>query len=118
MSLFTLFGISNAYAATAAPAPSTTGGLISFLPMILIFVLFIFLMMRPQMKRAKEHRALISALSLGDEVLTTGGMLGKISKLQDNFVVLSLGKELDIMLQKNAIAQVLPKGTMDSLHSN
>ena len=115
MSLLTLLGVSSAYAASPAAAPTATGSLLSFLPMILIFVLFIFFMMRPQMKRAKEHRALISNLAVGDEVVTAGGMLGKVSRLQDNFVQIAVGKEVDIMLQKNSISQVLPKGTIDSI---
>ena len=71
--------------------------------------------MRPQMKRAKEHRALISSLATGDEVVTAGGMLATVTKLQDNFVVLAVGKDMEIILQRNSISQVLPKGTIDSI---
>jgi preprotein translocase subunit YajC len=115
MSILDLFGITNAYAAGTAAAPTTAGSLLSFLPMLLVFVVLIFFMMRPQMKRAKEHRALISALAVNDEVITAGGMLGTVAKLFDNFVVLKISNDVEITLQRNSISQVLPKGTIDSI---
>ena len=80
------FLISNAYAQDAA----STGGLMGFLPLILIFVVFYFMLIRPQMKRAKDHRNMVSSLSKGDEVVTNGGILGKITDLGDSFVTLQL----------------------------
>jgi preprotein translocase subunit YajC len=104
------FLISSAYAQDAAPQ----GGLIGFLPLILIFVVFYFMLIRPQMKRAKEHRRLISELAKGDEVVTNGGLLGKITKLSDSFVTVQLAENVSIKLQRHAVANVMPKGTIDS----
>ncbi|MFT5373143.1 MAG: preprotein translocase subunit YajC [Lysobacterales bacterium] len=104
------FLISNAYAQDAA----SQGGLMGFLPLILIFVVFYFMLIRPQMKRAKEHRQLVAALSKGDEVVTTGGLLGKISDLSDSFVTLQLSDGVNVKVQRHAIANVMPKGTFNS----
>lgn len=109
------FFISNANA-DAAAAPAQQGGGFSLLIMTGIFILFMyFVMWRPQSKRAKEHRNLISALAKGDEVVTAGGMIGKISKVSDAYVVLSLADNVEIALQKSSIANVLPKGTLKSI---
>jgi preprotein translocase subunit YajC len=105
------FLIANAYAQDAAAQP---GALAQFLPLILIFVVFYFLLIRPQMKRAKEHKQLVAGLSKGDEVVTNGGMLGKIAELNDSFVTLELAEGVHIKLQRHAIASVMPKGTMKS----
>jgi len=102
------FLIANAYAQDVA-APST---LAQFLPLILIFVVFYFLLIRPQMKRAKEHKQLVSGLNKGDEVVTNGGMLGKIADLNDSFVTLELAEGVQIKIQRHAIASVMPKGTL------
>lgn len=113
MSILNLIGISDAMAANAAPP---NGGLASFLPMLLVFIVgAYFLMIRPQSKRAKAHRKLLSDLSKGDEVITVGGVLGKVSKLGDEFVALTVSDNVDINVQKAAIANVLPKGTMKTL---
>lgn len=115
MSILSIIGIQDAFAQTSTTA-SPEGGLWSMLPMLVIFILvFYFLLIRPQSKRAKEHRKLIDNLQKGDEVLTSGGMLGKINKLEDDFIVLSVADNLDITIQKTAIAAVLPKGTMKSV---
>ncbi|EKD76901.1 MAG: preprotein translocase, YajC subunit [uncultured bacterium] len=118
MSLLSLLGISTAYAATA-PATSTTtpeSGFLSVLPMLVIFIaVFYFLLIRPQSKRAKEQRQLLESLAVGDEVLTTGGIIGRLTKLRDGYVVLVVGKDVEMTFQKGAIASVLPKGTMDSI---
>ena len=113
MSLLSLFGIGTAYAA----GPSTTeGSLMSMLPMLLIFVaVFYFLLIRPQQKRAKEQRELISSLSQGDEVVTNGGVLGTINKMSDDFVVLTIAENVNITLQKGSIGKTLPKGTIESI---
>jgi len=104
------FFISNAYAQDTA----ATGGLMSFLPLIVIFAVFYFMLIRPQMKRAKEHKQLVSQLSKGDEVITNGGLLGKITDVSDSFVTLELADNLQIKLQRSAVANVMPKGTIKS----
>ena len=104
------FFIASAYAQDAAPQSS----LLSFLPLIVIFVVFYFLLIRPQMKRAKEHKALVTQLANGDEVVTTGGMLGKITNVGDSFVTIELAENVKVKLQKHAVASVMPKGTIKS----
>jgi preprotein translocase subunit YajC len=104
------FLISSAWAQDAAP----TGGLMGFLPLILIFVVFYFMLIRPQMKRAKEHRKLVSELGKGDEVVTNGGILGKITDLSDSFITLELADNVKIKVQRSAVATVMPKGTINS----
>ena len=115
MSLLNLLGIGTAYASTAEPAKAAGGSFLTLLPMLLIFAVLIFFMMRPQMKRAKEHRKLMESITVGDEVVTAGGIVGRVSKMRDNFVVLNLSKDNEIVLQKSSIANVLPKGTIDSI---
>lgn len=115
MSLLTLLGVSTAYGASSAPAPTSGGSPFGLFIMIAIAIGAFFLMMRPQMKRAKEHRALVSSLAAGDEVVTAGGILAKVAKLHDNFVVLTVGKDTEIVLQRNSISQVVPKGTIESI---
>ena len=105
------FLIASAYAQDAAPQG---GGLMGFLPLILIFVVFYFMLIRPQMKRAKEHRQMVSALAKGDEVVTNGGLLGKITDISDSFVTLELSDNVEIKLQRHAVASVMPKGTIKS----
>ena len=104
------FLISSAYAQSG----SSEGGLMGFLPLILIFVVFYFMLIRPQMKRSKEHKTMVSTLSKGDEVVTTGGVLGKITKLSDSFVTLQLAENVSVKVQRHAISNVMPKGTIDS----
>jgi preprotein translocase subunit YajC len=104
------FFISNAYAQDA----TAQGGLMSFLPLIVIFAVFYFMLIRPQMKRAKEHKQLVSQLSKGDEVITNGGLLGKITEVSESFVTLELADNLRIKLQRQAVANVMPKGTIES----
>jgi len=105
------FFISNAYAQAQDAAP---GGLMSFLPLIVIFAVFYFMLIRPQMKRAKEHKQLVSQLAKGDEVITNGGLLGKITDVSDSFVTLELADNIKIKLQRQAVANVMPKGTIKS----
>ena len=104
------FLISSAWAQDAAPQ----GGLMGFLPLILIFVVFYFMLIRPQMKRAKEHRKMVSELGKGDEVVTNGGILGKITDLSESFVTLELADNVSIKVQRHAVATVMPKGTINS----
>ena len=106
--------ISNAYAQTAGAA-GPLGGLMEFLPIILMFGVLYFLMIRPQMKKAKEHKALIAALAKGDEVVTQGGIAGRIAKVNDDFVAVEVAEKVEIQVQKSAVALVLPKGTLKNL---
>ena len=103
------FFISNAYAQDAAQG-SLTGML---LPMLVIFGAFYFLLIRPQQKRQKEHTALVSALSKGDEVLTAGGIFGTISEVTDHYILLKISDNVEIKMQKSTVTQVLPKGHID-----
>ena len=99
-----------------APGGGTAGG--GFESMILIVLMFgvlYFLMIRPQMKRAKEHKTLIDALQKGDEVVTTGGVLGRISKINENYVTLEVADKVEIQLQRPAVQLVLPKGTIKNI---
>lgn len=105
--------ISNAYAQAAGGDP--TGGLMGLLPLILMFVVLWFLMIRPQMKRAKEHKAMVEALSKGDEVVTGGGIAGRVTEVGDSFVQLEIANNTVVAVQKQAVATVLPKGTLKSL---
>ena len=106
--------ISTAHAQTAA-ATDPTGGFMQLLPIILMFVVLYFLMIRPQMKRAKEHKALIEALAKGDEVVTGGGIAGRITRVSDNFIALQVAEGVEINVQKQAVTLVLPKGTLREL---
>jgi preprotein translocase subunit YajC len=104
------FFIASAYAQDAAQS----GGLMQFLPLIIIFIIFYFLLIRPQMKRSKEHRKLVSELANGDEVVTNGGLLGRITHVGESFVTIEVADQVEIKLQKQAVASVVPKGTVKS----
>jgi preprotein translocase subunit YajC len=88
------------------------GSMLDLLPLGILFIVMYFLMIRPQQKRAKEHRELVGGLKKGDEVVTTGGLLGKIVEAGDNFVTLDMGKNTEIKVQRQAVASVMPKGTI------
>ncbi|MDP2828219.1 MAG: preprotein translocase subunit YajC [Sulfuricellaceae bacterium] len=105
--------ISNAYAAD--PAQDPTGGLMQFLPLVVIFILFYFMLIRPQMKRGKEQKNMLEALQKGDEVVTTGGLLGKVVKVNDNYISVEIAENTIINVQKQAIINLLPKGTIKAL---
>jgi len=107
--------ISLAHAQTAGAAADPTGGFMQLLPMILMFVVLWFLMIRPQMKKAKEHKALLAALQKGDEVVTGGGVVGRITKVDDAYVTVEIAQGVEVVVQKPAIGIVLPKGTLKSL---
>lgn len=109
--------ISNAYAQSASPldALGLSGNLTSFLPLILMFVAMYFLMIRPQQKRAKEQKAMMEALAKGDEVVTAGGVLGKVTKVADLYVTIEISSGAEMTLQKNSITMLLPKGTLKAL---
>ncbi len=111
--------ISQAFA-QAAPAAATSdgpfggalGGIGGMLPLLLMFAVLYFVMIRPQMKRQKEHKAMIDALAKGDEVVTSGGVLGKVSKMGDTFVGVEIANGVEIQIQRSAVVQVMPKGTI------
>ena len=108
--------ISEAFA-QAAPAPTAAadspfGSLGTMLPLVLMFVVLYFVMIRPQMKRQKEAKAMIDALAKGDEVVTSGGLLGKITKIGETFIGVEIAAGTEIQVQRTAIVQVLPKGTV------
>jgi len=102
--------ISSAYAQAAGGDASST--LVSLLPLVLMFVVLYFVMIRPQMKRQKEHKAMVEALAKGDEVVTAGGLLGKVSKVGDTYLGVELADGVEVQLQRTAVVQVLPKGTL------
>lgn len=104
--------ISNAYAAAPGGAMS---GLMQFVPIILMFVVLYFLMIRPQMKRQKEHKAMIEAVTRGDEVVTSGGVLGKVNKVSDVYLSIEVQDGTELIIQKSAVTTLLPKGTIKSL---
>ena len=103
--------ISPAFAQTAAGG-DTTSTLMNMLPMVLMFVVLYFVMIRPQMRKQKEHKARVEALAKGDEVVTAGGMLGRVSKIGDSFIGVEIANGVEIQLQRSAVVQVLPKGTI------
>ena len=108
--------ISSAFAQTA-PAAASAGGdmqssLMSMLPLLLMFVVLYFVMIRPQMKKQKEHKAMIDALAKGDEIVTAGGFLGKVSKLGDGYLNVEIANGVEVQMQRSAVIQVLPKGSM------
>ena len=108
--------ISSAFAQTA-PAAAAAGGdmqstLMSMLPLLLMFAVLYFVMIRPQMKKQKEHRTMVEALAKGDEVVTAGGLLGKVSKIGDAYIGVELASGVEVQMQRQAVVQVLPKGTL------
>lgn len=112
--------ISNAYAqAAGAPQGDPMGGLTGLLPIILMFVVLWFLMIRPQMKKAKEHTKMVDTLAKGDEVVTQGGLTGRITKVGENYLTIEVAslKEspIEVIVQKQSVSNLLPKGTLKTL---
>jgi len=103
--------ISSAYAQTAAGGDMQSS-LMSMLPLVLMFVVLYFVMIRPQMKRQKEHRTMVDALAKGDEVATAGGMLGKVTRLGEIYIGVEIANGIEVQVQRSAVVQVLPKGTI------
>ena len=103
--------ISSAFAQTAAGG-DLQSSLMSMLPLVLMFVVLYFVMIRPQMKRSKEHRTMIEALAKGDEVATVGGVLGNVTKLGDAYIGVEIANGIEVQLQRSAVVQVLPKGSI------
>ncbi len=109
------FFIANAYAQTGAgPAGPGMGDLVF---LVILFVVFYFILIRPQQKRAKEHKQMAAGLSKGDEVVTNGGLLGRITGVDDDFVTLELAKGMEVKVQRQAVSTLMPKGTIKSLAS-
>jgi preprotein translocase subunit YajC len=106
--------ISNAFA-QGASAGGAESQLMSFLPLILMFAVLYFIMIRPQMKRQKEHRNMLAAMAKGDEVVTNGGIVGKITKVSDAYVGVEIAEGTEITIQKASVTTILPKGTIKSL---
>jgi preprotein translocase subunit YajC len=105
--------ISSAYAQAANGAVNQN--FVSFGMLALMFVVMYFVMIRPQMKRQKEHKAMVEALGKGDEVITVGGFLGKVSKVSETYIGLELADGVEVQMQRTAVVQVLPKGTIKAL---
>ena len=106
------FFINNAWAQVAQQQDSGTSLLFM---MVIFFVIFYFLLIRPQQKQAKEHKTMVKELAKGDEVVTSGGMLGRICKIGDNFIALEIAKDIEIKIQKSSVSNVMPKGTLKGL---
>jgi preprotein translocase subunit YajC len=100
-----------AQAAPAAAASDTQSSLLSLLPLVLMFVVLYFIMIRPQMKRQKEHKAMVEAVAKGDEVVISGGVLGRIAKLGETYLHVEISNGVEVQVQRTAVVQVLPKGT-------
>lgn len=105
------FFISNAY----AQASGASDTLMSLAPLVLIFGVFYFLLIRPQNKKQKEHRELVAALQTGDEVTTAGGLLGKVTEVKDNFIKVEVANNVIVTVQKHTVSAVMPKGTIKSV---
>lgn len=106
------FFISNAYAQSGAPAGNP---IITFVPLLLMLVVFYFLMIRPQQKRMKEHTAMVAALKKGDEVVTNGGLGGTVTKVGDAYMLLRVSDNVEVSVQKSAVAALLPNGTLKDI---
>lgn len=108
--------ISSAFAqTTSAAGGDMLGQLSGMLPLVLMFVALYFIMIRPQMKRQKEHRAMVQALAKGDEVVTAGGLLGRVVDLDEQNLFIEIASGVKVQLQRQAVTQVLPKGSLNSL---
>ena len=103
--------ISSAYAQAAPATGGAESSLFSLLPLVLMFVVLYFIMIRPQMKKQKEHKAMIEAIAKGDEVIIAGGVLGRISKLGESYLHVEVANGVELQVQRGAVVQVLPKGT-------
>ncbi len=109
------FPISPVLAQAAPAAGAQSGGMSMIIMMVVLFGLMYFMMIRPQMKRQKEHRALISALAKGDEVVTNGGLAGRVEEVGETFITVEIAANVKVKLQKGAVQQVLPKGSLKSV---
>ena len=108
------FLISDAVAEGAAGAAQSDGGLLGMLPLLLIFVLFYFMLIRPQTKRAKEHKNMVESLAKGDEVVTNGGLLGRVTNVGESFITVKIADNVEVKVQKQSVSALVPKGTVKS----
>ena len=106
------FILSPAYAQAQQQAPSA---MMQFAPLVILIVIFYFLLIRPQMKRSKEHRQMLGSLSKGDEIITGGGLAGRVTQIGENYISLEVSEGVTVKLQKAAVSSVLPKGTLKNL---
>lgn len=109
------FFISDAYAQAAGAAPQQPGLVEALLPFVILFVVFYFLIIRPQSKRAKEHKAMVQGINKGDEIVTQGGLAGRIMEVSENFLVVEIADNVQVKVQREAISTLLPKGTIKSI---
>lgn len=107
------FFINDAMAQTAAGGQGNP--IMSFLPLVILFVIFYFLLIRPQQKKAKEHKGMVESLQKGDEIVTTGGLVGKVIDVSDDFLTCKLAENVEVKVQRHAVSTVLPKGTIKSI---
>jgi preprotein translocase subunit YajC len=107
--------LSSAFAQSGGAAGGAESNLMSFAPIILMFVVLYFIMIRPQMKRQKEHRNMLAAMAKGDEVITSGGLVGKVTRVTEGYVGVEIAENVEITVQKGAVTTILPKGTIKSL---
>lgn len=107
------FFIQNAWAEPAAAAPDA--GLLNLIMLVVLFVVFYFLLIRPQTKRVKEHKKMVSSLAKGDEIMTGGGILGKIINMDDDYVTIEIATNVQIKVQRQSVSTVIPKGTIKSI---
>ncbi|MDB5799434.1 MAG: preprotein translocase, YajC subunit [Rhodocyclales bacterium] len=107
-----MFLISDAQAQATTAAADPTGGFSSIIIMVMMFVVLYFLMIRPQQKRAKEHKALLDAVAKGDEIVTAGGLAGTVVELRDSFVKVAIAPNVEVLVQRSSIGAVLPKGSL------
>ncbi|ANJ67576.1 preprotein translocase subunit YajC [Halothiobacillus diazotrophicus] len=110
-----MFLISDALAEAAPAAAQQPSMIATFLPLVLIFGVMYFLLIRPQVKRQKEHKKLVEAIEKGDEVITNGGMLGRVIKLSDGFITIEVSDGVTVVVQRQAVATVMPKGTLKDM---
>lgn len=106
------FLISPAYAQASSPAGNP---LMQFLPLVFLVVLFYFMLIRPQMKRGKEHKEMLGKLAKGDEIVTTGGLAGTVREIGENFVTVEIAEGVSVKMQRSAIGSVMPKGSLKAL---
>ena len=113
--VYTMDWLISTASAQAQGAPGQPSALMQFLPLVLIFIVFYFLLIRPQTKRAKEHRAMVAALETGAEVVTSGGILGKVVELGEQYLTVEIANGVQVKVQRQTITQILPKGTLKSV---
>ena len=109
------FLINSAYAQAATDTAGGQQGLLGFLPLVILFVAFYFFLIRPQMKRQRDQQKVVEGLHKGDEVVITGGLLGRIAEVSDNYLKLEVAKGVEVKVQKHAVSAVLPKGTLKDI---